>query len=305
MNRELQFGQDREALLPPAIDVVADTPERLEQVARFVERLGIEVVERFLWQETTVDKLGMRPVWIEIVDDPGTALDHWLMAFDARSDSGEVPSAIAMPSSLLDAVEAVVGGQVDLLVAPDENARAAAISMLAARGGLEADGVREAGATDPDALRRLSEEVQRIASALARLSDDSYDASPPAILADAAVEAPDSDLAAETVRAMIRARRLREDYFDKDLFHDPAWDMMLDLLAAEIAQHRVPVSSLCMAAAVPPTTALRWMKTLVDKKLFVRRSDPHDGRRVFVELSEGASRGLRAYFARLGAMPTA
>jgi predicted transcriptional regulator len=63
------------------------------------------------------------------------------------------------------------------------------------------------------------------------------------------------------------------------LFADPAWDMLLDLLQAEIAQHRVPVSSLCIAAAVPATTALRWIKTMTDVGLFKRRADPHDGRR--------------------------
>jgi DNA-binding MarR family transcriptional regulator len=76
--------------------------------------------------------------------------------------------------------------------------------------------------------------------------------------------------------------------------------MLLDLLQAEIAQLRVPVSSLCIAAAVPATTALRWLKTLVQEVIFVRRADPHDGRRVFVELAPDASRALRRYFADVG-----
>jgi DNA-binding MarR family transcriptional regulator len=107
-------------------------------------------------------------------------------------------------------------------------------------------------------------------------------------------------VSAETVRAVIRARRLRTRYFAGDLFADPAWDMLLDLLQAEIAQLRVPVSSLCIAAAVPATTALRWLKTMVQEGLFVRRADPHDGRRVFVELAPDASRALRSYFAEVG-----
>jgi DNA-binding MarR family transcriptional regulator len=76
--------------------------------------------------------------------------------------------------------------------------------------------------------------------------------------------------------------------------------MLLDLLQAEIAQLRVPVSSLCIAAAVPATTALRWLKTLVQQGLFVRRADPHDGRRVFVELAPATSQALRRYFAEVG-----
>lgn len=99
---------------------------------------------------------------------------------------------------------------------------------------------------------------------------------------------------------MIRARRLRGRFFPENLFADPAWDMLLDLLQAEIAQLRVPVSSLCIAAAVPATTAFRWLKSMTDQGIFVRRADPHDGRRVFVELSNEASIAMRRYFAEVG-----
>jgi DNA-binding MarR family transcriptional regulator len=51
---------------------------------------------------------------------------------------------------------------------------------------------------------------------------------------------------------------------------------------------------------VPATTALRWLKTMTEQGLFVRRADPHDGRRVFVELAPQASRALRSYFAEVG-----
>ena len=76
--------------------------------------------------------------------------------------------------------------------------------------------------------------------------------------------------------------------------------MLLDLLQAELAQLRVPVSSLCIAAAVPATTALRWLKSMTSQGLFVRRADPHDGRRVFVELSPHASQAMRRYFGEIG-----
>ena len=85
-----------------------------------------------------------------------------------------------------------------------------------------------------------------------------------------------------------------------ELFADPAWDMLLDLLQAEIVQHRVPVSSLCIAAAVPATTALRWIKSMTDRGLLVRRDDPHDGRRVFIEMAPATSAGLRRYFQEVG-----
>jgi hypothetical protein len=98
----------------------------------------------------------------------------------------------------------------------------------------------------------------------------------------------------------IRARRLRTRFFEEELFADPAWDMLLDMLQGEIAQLRVPVSSLCIAAAGPSTTVLRWLKTMTDKGIFVRHADPHDGRRVLVELSREASSAMRRYFAEIG-----
>jgi DNA-binding MarR family transcriptional regulator len=39
---------------------------------------------------------------------------------------------------------------------------------------------------------------------------------------------------------------------------------------------------------------------MTDKGIFVRRADPHDGRRVFVELSKDASLAMRRYFAEVG-----
>ena len=73
--------------------------------------------------------------------------------------------------------------------------------------------------------------------------------------------------------------------------------MLLDLMAARIEGRQVAVSSLCIAAAVPPTTALRWIKSMTDSGLFVRQADPHDGRRVFIALSDAAADAMNAWFA--------
>jgi DNA-binding MarR family transcriptional regulator len=50
---------------------------------------------------------------------------------------------------------------------------------------------------------------------------------------------------------------------------------------------------------VPPTTALRWLTTLVNRGLVVRRGDPRDARRVFVELAPDTSAALHRYFAEV------
>ena len=104
---------------------------------------------------------------------------------------------------------------------------------------------------------------------------------------------------AATIREMIRARRLRDELFGEGLFADPAWDILLDLTAARIERRSVAVSSLCIAAAVPATTALRWIKQLTDAGLLRRVADPDDGRRVFIELTERAADAMTTYFGAL------
>jgi DNA-binding MarR family transcriptional regulator len=188
-------------------------------------------------------------------------------------------------------------GSAQILIDPDDNQRAAALAVALARAD-RATRVSDVGRDNAVRLRQLSDEMGRIAATLARLSA-TPDESGPSVLR--LVEAPKDalPLSVEVVRGAIRARRLRARFFTEELFADPAWDMLLDLLQAELAQHRVPVSSLCIAAAVPATTALRWIKSMTDAGLFLRRADPHDGRRVFVELSPQASGAMRAYFAEL------
>ena len=104
---------------------------------------------------------------------------------------------------------------------------------------------------------------------------------------------------ASQVRDLIRARRLRDQYFDAELFADPAWDMLLDLMAAQLEGTRVSVSSLCIAASVPPTTALRWIKTMTEEEIFVRQADERDGRRIFIELSDEATAGMIGFFSMI------
>jgi hypothetical protein len=154
---------------------------------------------------------------------------------------------------------------------------------------------REAGrARATVGLQQLSEEVGRIADALASLSEQEAAAGAMAAVGTGP-NGQSEPLDAGLIRSIIRVRRLRDHFFKGDLFADPAWDMLLDLMAARAERRRVAVSSLCIAAAVPPTTALRWIKGLCDQGLFVRVADPEDGRRVFIELSGETAARMEAY----------
>lgn len=158
--------------------------------------------------------------------------------------------------------------------------------------------VRSEPARELDAAR-----LRRIATELAQMSQGlSVDTSPPSHVADHENQpATMSTLpSVETLRTMIRHRRLRDKFFSPELFADPAWDMMLDLLAARLEYQQVSVSSLSIAAAVPATTALRWIAGMTEQGILTREKDPHDGRRFYVGLSETAMSGLSAYFTRTG-----
>ena len=97
---------------------------------------------------------------------------------------------------------------------------------------------------------------------------------------------------------MIAVRHKRHELFgnfgDETLFEDPAWDMLLDLYAAELEGKRVSVTSLCIAAGVAPTTALRWISKMTEMALLIRHPDLDDRRRAFMTLSPPASEAMRA-----------
>ena len=251
--------------------------------------------------EGAADRLDGQPslglAWLELgEEDANSALDLALGRLNHMAEERGTTVIASAPIELVDMVAARLTSRTTaILVDPDDAQRVAALAT-ALSGAVEDRYVSDVGKDNAVRLRQLSDEMGRIAATLARLSTGPGS---PAVK-PSETTSPSPDVEAETVRAVIRARRLRARFFSEELFADPAWDMLLDLLQAEIAQLRVPVSSLCIAAAVPATTALRWIKTMTEQGLFVRRADPHDGRRVFVELAPAASDAMRRYFADVG-----
>ncbi|UAK22822.1 winged helix DNA-binding protein [Sphingomonas nostoxanthinifaciens] len=232
-------------------------------------------------------------VLLDVVRDSGRDLDALLLRLDAAAAEGRFSTVVAFTPDLIDPVCAAISHpDVMLLCDPSPIERAAALGLAIAVP--SAPALRERGDGPPKRLRQLSEEVSRIARALAELSRDEPTAMPmppPGALLEG-VTLP----SVATIRSVIRGRRLRDQFFDAELFADPAWDMLLDLMVAQMEQRNVAVSSLCIAASVPPTTALRWIKRLHDMGLFVRTADPRDGRRVFVDLAPAAVDALANNF---------
>lgn len=236
------------------------------------------------------------PAWVELGSAPDAIDEQLIVRLDRMAREEGLSAVVAAPREALDALASLVSSPgVELLIAPDAVERASAVAMLLAFAARPTR-AHEAGRA-PD-LRELSEEVSRIAQALARLSDGKkggvQDRSAPIPVATGAA------VDAARVHAVIRERRLRGKFFDPALFADPAWDMLLDLFSAELSKARVPISSLCAAAEVPPTTALRWIRGMTASGLFERHPDPSEARRVFIALSRQSSAAMAAYFAAVG-----
>ena len=293
------------------IDAILITAEAApDRFAAALAAVDGRIVARIGWQGSFGLHATPQVVVVEAAGVDAAVLADHLPRIVARAAVLEAGLVVAMDADQIDAVAAAtLGGGTTLLVDPGVADCVAAIVLAAERTRSPA-GVFDAGReTDGMRLERLNTEVARIAEALARLTRAEFAGDAPAapIVGDRTTRygappslavssaGPNAGPSAADVRRAIRARRLRDQFFGTALFEDPGWDMLLDLYAAELEQARVSVSSLCIAAAVAPTTALRWIARMTDTGLFERRPDLHDRRRAFMVLSERASEAMRGY----------
>ncbi len=168
------------------------------------------------------------------------------------------------------------------LFVDDDSATQFAVIAGAARGAGGGE-VREISNGAARTINALSADASRIAEALAKLA-----AQPPSTLEEAPVDA-------ALVRRLLKLRRDRARFLPDEIFADPAWDMLLDLTAARLEGKPVPVSSLCIASAVPTTTALRWIRSLSEAGLLERSTDPRDARRTWIGLSPDTADAMLAW----------
>ena len=92
------------------------------------------------------------------------------------------------------------------------------------------------------------------------------------------------------------ARRRLYALFGRRLFSDPSWDILLELFVSTLEGRKVTVSTACMAACAPTTTALRHIAYLVQEGLVIRRPHPADARSTYLELTGQAVAKLTQYF---------
>lgn len=96
-------------------------------------------------------------------------------------------------------------------------------------------------------------------------------------------------------REIYQRRRWRDTHFGHGLFAEPAWDMLLDLYIAEAEGRDICVSSACIGAAVPMTTALRQVERMQRCGLLQRVKNPRDRRSTLIQLTDLAIRDMTHY----------
>lgn len=142
--------------------------------------------------------------------------------------------------------------------------------------------------SDDDTLSGRADDIRERLSSALRLVEE--------VASVPASRLPNQPVAETDIRALLKLRRNRGRFFKSELFADPAWDILLDLYAARLGQQKISVGSLCSAAAVPATTALRWISLLESQDLIERKADPMDGRRFHVALTGSALDAMASYF---------
>lgn len=296
----------------------ADSPAAAAAIAV----AGGRLVRRIDWPAVASDLSAIVAAPVVLVEARGVdtaTLDAALPLVARFLDTMDARCVVTLAAAQIDVVTGHLSvSQADLLCDPTAEDRTAAL-MRATRPRLPAlrdslpDGVqddrdpyRHGGTeTDDQRLRRLTDGMAHISRYAADLIRPEPPGSAGPEVADrrrafgSGPGLPDTAIAAAEVRRLIQLRRLRGKFFGQfigeGLFEDPAWDMLLDLFAAELEGTRVSVSSLCIAAGVAPTTALRWIARMTEMGLFIRHPDPVDRRRAFMALSPRAADAMRAY----------
>jgi DNA-binding MarR family transcriptional regulator len=106
---------------------------------------------------------------------------------------------------------------------------------------------------------------------------------------------PADDIFIELLQKLQRIRNVRRSLDDREIAEESTLDILLDMMSAKLKGQVVTVTSLCAAAGVPQTTALRRIDALERAALVKRVRDEADRRRVNVILTKAGEERVTSY----------
>lgn len=95
---------------------------------------------------------------------------------------------------------------------------------------------------------------------------------------------------------IIAMRRNRDRIFGADLFGEPAWDILLNLMVARFDECGMAVDVLAEAIGHPESTTLRFVEAMSADRLLEHDNQPVDPRKGIVRLSDDAAKAMLAFF---------
>lgn len=104
----------------------------------------------------------------------------------------------------------------------------------------------------------------------------------------------------ERARALRHTRRARARHFNRAMFGEPAWDILLLLYLADALEGRRAISQLSELVETPLTTVLRWVAYLEKEHLIERNNHPTDRRIVFVGMTDKGRKLMEAFLSEIG-----
>jgi len=103
----------------------------------------------------------------------------------------------------------------------------------------------------------------------------------------------------EHARQIRFSRELRAKMFNRTIFGEPAWDILLALYVIDGDRRRLNTRELSELANLALTTALRWLNYLEEQGLIARKSNPFDQRMVYVEISDKGRSAMDDYLLQM------
>jgi DNA-binding MarR family transcriptional regulator len=154
---------------------------------------------------------------------------------------------------------------------------------------------------EPGKIVRLTERDVRDAARLFKLLSESEmsEEAPANVIAPSEAATMREELVGRA-RSIFGGRQLRSSYFNRSIFGEPAWDVLLVLYIMDASDARQTIGKLADWISIPPTTVLRWVGYLEKERLVERVPHPTDRRVVFIRLVEKGRSALEDY---LRAMP--
>lgn len=105
----------------------------------------------------------------------------------------------------------------------------------------------------------------------------------------------------QTANRVAAERRVRVEHFlDRDLFGEPAWDVLLYLFQCQSSGKGAKIEGAALAAGLPVTSALRLLESLEGKGLaFAYREEEANARKVYLRLSSKGYQNMAHYLDRV------